>query len=404
MSFITQADDAYLFLDMNSFFASCEQQKNPALRHQPLVVAPYTGNTGCCIAVSYTAKKLGIKTGMGVGEAKKIFHNLVVIESHPQLYRQIHHALVDIVSAFSPYLLVKSVDEMTFPLASYEKGGDKPAKLARDIKNALKQKLGEWLTASIGIGPNIFWAKQAAEAQKPNGLTIIRLAEIPNWLNRWELTDLKGINVNLERRLVFLGITKPIQLYTTSPQILRHKLGMAGEYWWLRLHGYLEEQNSSPTKTVGHSCVLSPEARTWSVAQNVLQKLVERAGERLRANRFTAHGIYLYIRFLGAPSFRSHMRTHSFNDSHTFWHYANHLWKKAPRYSRPFMIAITAVDLRQAQMFQLPLFKNDLKQINLYHALDSVNNRYGQWTLKPASLIGAEQHAPNRIPFGNRQL
>ncbi|PIZ58531.1 MAG: DNA polymerase, partial [Sulfurimonas sp. CG_4_10_14_0_2_um_filter_36_1607] len=154
-------DDRYLFLDMNSFFARCEQQVNPALHNKPVVVAPYTGTTGCCIAVSYEAKTLGVKTGMGVGEARALIPNLTVVESRPELYRHVHHQLVAIINDFTPYVSVRSVDEMTFPLASYEQGGDRPFALAHMIKSALKQKLGEWLTASVGIGPNVFMAKQA---------------------------------------------------------------------------------------------------------------------------------------------------------------------------------------------------------------------------------------------------
>ena len=397
-------DDRYLFLDMNSFFARCEQQVNPALHNKPVVVAPYTGTTGCCIAVSYEAKTLGVKTGMGVGEARALIPNLTVVESRPELYRHVHHQLVAIINDFTPYVSVRSVDEMTFPLASYEQGGDRPFALAHMIKSALKQKLGEWLTASVGIGPNVFMAKQAAEARKPDGCVCIRCADIPAWLRRWQLTDLKGINTGMERQLIRLGITQPIQLYTTNQEILRKKLGVAGEYWWLRLHGYPIDSAQSPTKTIGHSCVLSPDARRWDVATQVLHKLVQRVGERLRAGGFTSSALHLYIRFLHSPSFRLHMRTRPFSDSRALWRYTSHMWERAPRIHTPFMIAITACDLHGEQMHQLPLFANDRKETNLYHALDSVNARFGQWTLKPASLIGTERHAPSRIPFGNRQL
>ena len=402
-------NDRYLFLDMNSFFANCEQQVNPVLRGKPLVVAPYTGNTGCCIAVSYEAKALGIKTGMGVGEAKKIIRNLIVVESNPSLYREIHHHIVDIISQFTPWLTIKSVDEMVFPLSSYEKGGDRPIKLVFKIKQKLKEELGEWLTASVGVGSNIFWAKQAAEEKKPDGLTIIRLKDIPNHLKDWQLTDLKGINTHMERRLKYLGINTPSDLYSSSPQILREKLGIAGEYWQLRLRGY--DIDTAPIKrsSVGNSCVLPPEARNWHTAKQVVHKLVERAGERLRIKKLEARGVVLVVRFLGKGKWHQYLRTKSFSDSQTFWSYAELLWQKmlitsTTAKQKPILIAITAVNVAHQTGEQLELFNSINKSKLIFEALDLINTRFGDWTLKPASLIGADEYAPSRIPFGNTQL
>ena len=409
MSNFSPQNDRYLFLDMNSFFARCEQQINPALRNKPVVVAPYTGNTGCCIAVSYEAKKLGVKTGMGVGEAKNIVRSLIVVESNQTLYRKIHYQLVEIVSQFSPWLTIKSIDEMTFPLCSYEKGGDKPLKLALKIKQKLEYSLGVWLTTSIGIGPNIFLAKQGAEAKKPNGLTVIRIEDIPTWVKVWQLRDLKGINYGMERRLQNLGINSPSDLYNSPRQILREKLGIAGEYWWFRLHGYNIDEAPTRRGSVGHSCVLPPEARNWQIARQVLRKLVERAGERLRAEKLTGRGIVLSVRYLGGNSWHKYLKIDPFSDSQTFWGYADFLWQKmlcsaAASEQKPLLIAVTAVNTTRQIGEQLELFNPINKPKLICEALDLINTRFGQFTLKPASLVGADSFAPNRIPFGNTQL
>ena len=403
-TFLNPENDKYLFLDMNSFFARCEQQLNPALQGKPVVIAPYTGNTGCCIAVSSEAKLYGIKTGFGVGQARKLYPQVQVIEARPHIYRQFHHKIVEVVGNFTPDLMVRSIDEMTFLLSSYERGADRPKKLALQIKQKLAQEIGKWMTCSIGVGPNIFWAKQGAEEQKPDGLTIIRQSDFPKYLQKWKLTDIKGIAHNMERIFNQAGICSPFEIYQTKPEQLRRKLKMGGEYWWLRLHGY--NIDTAPTKRghIGHSCVLPPEARNWKTATQVMQKLVERAGERLRKENYQGRGIIVHIRYLGDPSWHRYLKTSPFFDSLSFWEMAKVLWEQAPKRSKPLLIAVTAVNLSKKSALQLELFPNRQKNINIFNALDLINNRFGKWTLKPASLIGADDLAPSRIPFGNTQL
>ncbi|MGB2693330.1 MAG: DNA polymerase, partial [Thermodesulfobacteriota bacterium] len=76
----------WLFLDMNSYFASVEQELRPELRGKPTVVVPVMADSTCCIAASYEAKKYGIKTGTKVGMAKRLCGTLNIVESRPTLY------------------------------------------------------------------------------------------------------------------------------------------------------------------------------------------------------------------------------------------------------------------------------------------------------------------------------
>ena len=86
-----------LFLDMNAFFASVEQQVQPSYRSRPICVAPYTGNTGCCIAKSYEAKDCGVQTGVSVGEAKKLCPQILILESRPELYMFYHREIIKVL-------------------------------------------------------------------------------------------------------------------------------------------------------------------------------------------------------------------------------------------------------------------------------------------------------------------
>ena len=102
----------WLFLDLNAYFASVEQQVNPALRGVPVAVVPVMTDTTCCIAASYEAKAFGIKTGTLVREAKALCPSLRLVEARQDLYVDYHHRIVKTVDSCVPVESVLSIDEM----------------------------------------------------------------------------------------------------------------------------------------------------------------------------------------------------------------------------------------------------------------------------------------------------
>src|SRR5438270_7295865 len=102
----------HLFIDMNSFFASVEQQERAELRGRPVIVVPMDVDSTCAIAASYEAKAFGVKTLTGVGEAKRRCPGLQVVQARPELYQQYHRRIVDVLNRHFVGLQVLSVDEM----------------------------------------------------------------------------------------------------------------------------------------------------------------------------------------------------------------------------------------------------------------------------------------------------
>ncbi len=105
-----------LFVDFNSYFASVEQQEQPALRGRPVVVAPVMTDSTCCIAASHEARRFGVKTGTHIGEARKRCPGLIVVEARPSLYVNYHLKLVELVDSCLPVPEVRSIDEMSCTL------------------------------------------------------------------------------------------------------------------------------------------------------------------------------------------------------------------------------------------------------------------------------------------------
>jgi DNA polymerase-4 len=383
---------------MNAFFAACEQQANPALRGRPVGVAPYTGDTGCVIASSYEAKRLGVPTATSVGEARRKIPGIVIVESDPPKYRAVHEDLLKILARFAPFT-VKSIDEFAMKLHP----DDRPdvLSLAFKIKQAIRSEIGEWFTASVGVGPNQFYAKLAAGMQKPDGLVEISEEGIPAALSQLKLTRLPGINVNMERRLNMIGVYTPFEFYKTPAQNLRQAFGIWGDAWYLRLRGHEVDEIETKRRTIGHSHVLSPYFRTPSRALSVLRKLVERAVIRIREEGFMAKGVHLSVRFLDHPAWGKGHKVAPFQDGMTFYSHAYRLWQESPGpRSRPLLIAVSSFDLVPAESVPLSLFPTMTRKNSVAKTMDLVNSRFGDFAVFPADMIGAEKAAPNRIPWG----
>src|SRR5438874_1461569 len=111
----------YLFVDMNAYFASVEQQARPELRGRPVAVVPVRAETTCCIAASYEAKKHGVKTGTRVSDARRLCPDLCVVEARPKLYVQTHHQIRAAIDSCLPVTTVASIDEMYCQLTGRER-------------------------------------------------------------------------------------------------------------------------------------------------------------------------------------------------------------------------------------------------------------------------------------------
>ena len=254
-----------LFVDMNSFFASCEQQVNFWLRGRPVGVCVYTGRHGCIIAPSVEARLQGVKTGMRLDEAIVLCPDLIPIETHPSRYREYHVKIVDVLRRFSDDVVPKSIDEAVVDLTNYQLVYKDVRNVANDIKRAIRQDVGDYLRCSIGIAPNVFLAKLASDVQKPDGLTVITPDTIDDVLRSLRLTDLPGIGSGMAARLQAGGIYTPLALRYASSEHLRTTCkSIAGWHWHLRLNfgGEVDMDTNSEYKSMSAMRTISTEQRS----------------------------------------------------------------------------------------------------------------------------------------------
>ena len=206
----------YLFVDMNAYFASVEQQDHPHLRGKPVGVVPVVAETSCCIAASYEAKAQGVRTGTPVWEARRLCPKIVLTLARPERYCQVHTKIVRAVGRCIPVTKILSVDEMTCKLIGDEQKPENATRIAHEIKRAIKATAGETLRCPIGVGPSTMLAKVAGDMMKPDGLTFLHPEELPGNLYALKITDFPGIGPRMEKRFHRYGITTTQQLLALS--------------------------------------------------------------------------------------------------------------------------------------------------------------------------------------------
>lgn len=411
----------WLFVDLNSYFASVEQQDRPELRGKPVGVVPMMADTTCCIAASYEAKAHGVKTGTMVADAKRMCPNMIFVEGRHELYVDYHHRIVEAVESCVPVTAVMSIDEMACRLMGRERPLLSALELGRKVKATIKEKVGPMLSSSVGLATSRYLAKVASDMEKPDGLVALTLDMLPDALRKLSLRDLPGIGVQTEKRLNEKGIH-------TMDDLLELNCEQAGEMWgsvwgqrlwyWLRGEDF-EMSETEHLKSISHSHVLAPEMRTPEKAWAVAHKLLHKAAMRLRSHNLWAGSIGLAVGFsvprnMNAPVSRFGVPTRGWHheirlmecqDNQTLIGALCRLWNEKPKgkgYDEPYFVGVSLNGLVPDRLHSLNLFdslENAKSRAKLLQEMDRLNQKYGMSTLAPATMLTAYKAAPTRIAF-----
>ena len=409
----------WLFFDLNSYFASVEQQDQPRLRGRPIAVVPSMTDATSAIAASYEAKAYGIKTGTKIYEAKRLCPDLVCVPARHELYVDYNARIFAEVERHIPIEQACSIDEAACRLMRNERGVAAATAIARNIKQGLRDNVGDHIRCSIGLAQNMFLAKTATDMQKPDGLVILPPNNYQERLFTLKLSDLCGIGGNIERRLNRAGIHTVCDLWHAQPKRVRQIWGsVAGEIFWYRLHGHDIEDKPTKKSVVGHSRVLDPELRSSDQAYLIAKQLAAKACSRLRRYKLYARKFSLSVRLVGEKGGRGLVWANETSflpsqDDFVVLRSLDRFWRQMQRQTRkaPLLkVSVTLHDLYEPEETTLDLFdcaeRSERKQCDtrLSEAMDALNKRYGARTvtlgLYPRTAAGyvGTKIAFSRIP------
>lgn len=370
----------WLFLDLDSYFASVEQQHDPSLRERPIIVVPALTDTTCAIAASYQAKAYGIKTGTKVFDAKRLCPDLVCVPAKHGLYTQYHHRIFRELHRHIPITHIHSIDEgscrlspsdIAHPTAIFD--------LIARIKAGISAHIGSYITCSIGVAANRLLAKMASDMQKPNGHTILYPDTYRSVLYGLTLRDIPGINKRMEARLNRAGVISIAQYCALAPKQARQVWGsVEGERLWYILNGYDcdphkpgqklvdtkrikdDERNRS---NIGHSKVLDPLHRRPDKARVISQNLLERAVTRMRSMDLFARKLSLSISLVNKTSWQHQLTFTPKQDHVVLMQYHNQIWDQ-------LVAGIQAMNRQNNQHHAPAILKIGVNLSDLYEAKD----------------------------------
>lgn len=390
----------WLFVDMNSYFASCEQQRNPELRGKPVIVVPMMADSTCALAASYEAKQYGIKTGTIVADAKKMCPGLKLVEASHSLYTEYHHQIIEAVETCIPVGAVLSIDEMNAQLTGSQRAIPRAIEIAKEIKHAIARRVGEHLKCSIGLAPNSFLAKIATDLKKPDGLTILTRENCQAILSPLTVRILPGVGKKTEMRLNREGIYEMHHLYACSKQRM-HDLwgGIVGDRFYDLIRGDTPYTPPTQTRSLGHEHVIEPKHRTVEGGLAILKKLLIKAAVRLRKDGYYAKRISLYVVFTAQQGvWEKMMKLDETRDTSTLLRVLETMWQDYPPEMKPFKVGVTLFDLVPSDQHQMAFFEDPRKE-KLSLSVDAINERYGKDAITYASVHEYDQAAPTRIAF-----
>jgi len=403
---LNPAEPTVMHIDLNSCFATIEQQANRKLRGRPVAVAAYTSPRGCILAPSIEAKTYGVKTGMMVAEGKELCPDLLILNSDPPKYRDAHLRLKKIFESYTNSVTPKSIDEAVIDFTGsqaikYQSMVD----IGYEIKKRVYAEVGEWMKINVGISTNRFWAKTAAGLHKPDGLDVITKDNVLDIYRDMDLTDLTGINYRYQARLNAAGIYSPLQFIGAPIQKLKKEVfhSIVGYYWYVRLRGWEIDAVDFKRRSIGHTYALGKKTNDMEELSRLMMKLCEKVGRRMRRFDYCAEGIHVSCNYQDGDHWHKGMKLGvRMYTSQEIYRWAMKLMRAHGPHKVVTNLFITVYELRPFNPEQMSLFdgsKQDKRALS--KALDSINDRYGEMTIVPALMAGMGDVILDRIAFGS---
>ncbi len=393
-----------LHADLNSFFATAEQQVNPELRGKPVGVVKAKGRT-CIIAASVEAKKYGVKTGSRVYDAQKVCPQIILVPADFAKYEDMSLRFIKICANYSPLCEVFSLDECFIDVSETEQFWGNAFNIALEIKDRLRKEIGDYMTCSVGISHNRLLAKLGSGQIKFDGLFWITEDNLFEVLDKCNLTDVCGLGYRLCARLTGLGIDNFPALRACTLSFLYDHFG---PFWSYHLFNLARGIDNTPVlpytsleqaKSVGRTYTthkpLNSRQDVYKIARNLCEEAAFKARTMSLAGRYVGFYLRTSARHWSGP--RDDETTQSWYGHRTLKNYISSgrqlfdICKLISVYwdfSNIIFCGVTLGMLTKQDYLPIPLFKEARRHNRLVEKVDEVNNKYGDYTLFPAQLLG----------------
>ncbi len=394
---------AILHCDLNSFFASVEEVRNPELRAFPVAVC---GNPkhrhGIILAKNEKAKAFGVKTAETLWQARRKCPELVLVPPHHEEYSKYSKIVNEIYLRYTDLVEPFGIDESWLDVTGSLHLFGSPREIADDIRKTVLEETG--LTVSVGVSFTKSFAKLGSDYKKPNATTEITRENFRDIVWPLPVGDLLFVGRSAKETFSRLGIETIGELAKCSREMISAHLGKTGEL----VYDYANGIDLSPVqsafeetspKSIGRGLTYSHDLTDISEIKTALTALSDDVAQRLRKHGMRASAVSLTVR---DPAFKTTSRqktlafpTHLSSDlSKACLELYEKYYLKAHAPVRMLTVtALSLIDEALACTSQLSLFGEDVsasKRESVELTLDEIRKKFGRAATTHASLLNSE--------------
>ncbi len=347
-----------LHCDMDCFYAAVHVRDEPSLAGKPVVIGGEPQSRGVVAAASYEARRFGVRSAMPSAQAHRLCPEAVFLRPDFSRYRRESELIFDLYRSCTPLVQTLSLDEAYLDVTNHLGPFPTATALAKEIRRRVREERG--LTVSVGVGPNRLVAKIASDFHKPDGLTVVRPAQVQAFLDPLPVRRLQGVGPATEKALADLGVVTIADLRQLPMELVRGRLGRHGE----ELHEYAHGRDDRPVqpfserKSLGSENTFHRDLKRLGAMEEELERLAVAVALGLEKRQLSAATVTLKARY---PDFTTVTRSSSLRlatrDPEVLAATARRLLQKTEAARRGVrLLGVTASNLVRGGPRQLSLF------------------------------------------------
>lgn len=388
---------AILHLDLDTFFVSVERLINTELMHRPLLVGGL-GDRGVVAACSYETRKFGVHSGMSMKVARNLCPEATVIKGNASTYTKYSHLITEIIKSEVPSFEKASVDEFYADLTGMDRFFG-TYQFAGELRQKIIRESG--LPISFGLSQNKVVSKIATGEAKPNNQKIIEVGTEKGFLAPLSVKKIPMVGNKTFQKLVHLGVHYIHTLQEMPLEMLERVLGKNGKLIWLRAQG-IDHSPIIPfheRKSISMERTFNKDTIDVIRLKATIQAMAESLAYQLRNGNKLASTVTIKIRYSDYQTYSKQTKIPYTSADHILVPKALELFQNL--YQRRVLIRLIGVRLSGivGGNYQINLFDDSEKMLNLYQSLDKIKNRFGEKSVLRASTLGTRTIGGVQNPF-----
>lgn len=303
---------------MDAFYASVELLRYPELRGQPVVIGggrnavpetledgsrrfrklrDYAGR-GVVTTSTYEARALGVFSAMGMMKAAQLAPDAILLPTDFDSYRHYSRLFKNAVATFASQIEDRGIDEIYIDLTDVP---GEPVDIGTRIKQAVRDATG--LTCSICIAPNKLLAKIGSDLDKPDGLTLLTIDDVPKRIWPLPARKVNGIGPKASEKLAGIGIVTVGDLAAAAPELLQTHFGRSYSAWLADVAQGIDERQvvvSSEPRSMSRETTFERDLhprRDRSTLSEAFTGLCMRVADDLRRKGYTGRTVGIKLRY-----------------------------------------------------------------------------------------------------------